>query len=57
MAKGASKPAAEGLEDREVIAGEHRRTGARHLRGGATGTGDPDQAAPLETGLVERPVP
>src|SRR5688572_13335838 len=50
MAKGASKSAGRRLECLEV-AGEHRRIGAPAVSGGATGTGDPGQAAPLMTGL------
>lgn len=39
MAKEDSKLAVEGLEDREVVAGEHRRAGVRPVRGGTAGTG------------------
>ena len=62
MAKGASKSAGRMLGCPEVVAGEYRRIGARAVSGGATGTGDSGQAAPLgrprpTAGLVERPLP
>src|SRR6187551_1811713 len=61
MAKGASKSAGRMLKCSEVV-GEYRGIGARAVSGGATGTGDSGQAAPLgrsrpTAGLVERPLP
>src|SRR6187401_2732548 len=68
MAKGTSKSAGRTLECPEAV-GEYRRYGAGAVARRATGTGDPDQAAPLgrddphlrihgpRKGLVERPLP
>src|SRR6187551_1674490 len=68
MAKGTSKSAGRTPECPEAV-GEYRRYGARAVARRTTGTGDPDQAAPLgrddphlrihgpRTGLVERPLP
>jgi hypothetical protein len=47
MAKGGSETAVLGLEDQED-AGEYRPTDATRRSGGGTGTGDPDQAAPMD---------
>jgi hypothetical protein len=45
--QGGQQVGSKDTECQEVVAGEYRRTGTSAVAGRATGTGDPDQAAPL----------